>query len=156
MLLLGLLAFGSPSLRGADEVFAPGAKLKIEAEGGVGGEGPAWHPVLGVLTCGNGHICQLDRNGKTHVHRAGAGTNGLLFDAEGRLLACEPKFRRVTRTEPDGKITVLAGRYQGKRFNECNDLTIDSQGRIYFSDPCYGPRDRLEIRDEQGRTVEGV
>src|SRR5262249_13297354 len=121
-----------------------------------GGEGPAWHPVLGVLTCGNGDICRLDRNGKPHVYRAGAGTNGLLFDADGRLLACEPKFRRVTRSDPDGKITVLADRYRGKRFNEPNDLTIDSQGRIYFSDPCYGPRDRLEIRDAQGRTVEGV
>jgi gluconolactonase len=130
--------------------------LKVEADGGVGGEGPAWHPVLGVLTSGNGHICQLDRSGKSGVYRAGAGSNGLFFDAQGRLLACEPKLRRVTRTELDGKTTVLAERYEGMRFNEPNDLTVDSQGRIYFSDPCYGPRDRLEIRDDQGRTVEGV
>jgi gluconolactonase len=105
---------------------------------------------------GNGHICQLDRMGKSSIYRAGAGTNGLLFDAQGRLLACEPKLRRVTRTELDGTIAVLADKYQGKRFNEPNDLTVDSRGRAYFSDPCYGRRDRLEIRDEQGRTVEGV
>jgi gluconolactonase len=154
--LLCWLAVGGPAVRGAEEVFAPGAKLKVEAKGGVGGEGPAWHPVLGVLTSGNGHICQLDRDGKSRIYRAGAGTNGLLFDAEGRLLACEPKLRRVTRTEFEGKITVLAAQYEGRRFNEPNDLTVDSQGRIYFSDPCYGPRDRLEIRDEKGRTVEGV
>src|SRR5438309_817321 len=99
--------------RAAEEIFVPGARLKIEAEGGVGGEGPAWHPDLGLLTSGNGDICQLDRNGKSRVFRAGAGTNGLLFDATGRLLACEPKQRRVTRTELDGKITVLAERYEG-------------------------------------------
>jgi gluconolactonase len=146
-----------PSIgRPAVEIFAPGAKLKVEAEGGVGGEGPAWHPELGVLSSGNDHICQLDRTGTSRVYRAKAGTNGLLFDAQGRLLACEPKLRRVTRTERDGKITVLAERYRGQRFNEPNDLTVDSRGRIYFSDPCYGPRDQLEIRDDQGRTVEGV
>ena len=49
----------------------------------------------------------------------------------GRLLACEPKTRRVTRMEPDGTITVLADRFEGKGFNEPNDLTVDSQGRIY-------------------------
>jgi gluconolactonase len=150
------LVAGPSVVRAADEIFAPGARLKVEAEGGVGGEGPAWHPELGVLMSGNGHVCQLDRGGQVRTYRAGAGTNGLLFDAKGRLLACEPKLRRVTRTELDGKITVLAERYEGKRFNEPNDLTVDSQGRIYFSDPCYGPRDHLEIRDEKGRTVEGV
>src|SRR6266852_3535409 len=96
ILLCGLAVSGSGS-RAADQIFAPGTALKIEADGGVGGEGPAWHPQLGVLTSGNGHICQLDRSGKSKIYRAGAGTNGLLFDATGRLLACEPKLRRVTR-----------------------------------------------------------
>src|SRR5262249_41994607 len=101
----------------AEEIFVPAAKLRVEAEGGVGGEGPAWHPQLGLLSSGNDDICQLDRTGKSRVYRAKAGTNGLLFDAQGRLLACEPKLRRITRTEPDGKITVLAERYKGQRFN---------------------------------------
>src|SRR5260370_40445445 len=69
-----------------DAIFAPGAKLKVEAEGGVGGEGPAWHPKLGLLTSGNDHINQLDRAGKSRIHRRDAGTNGLLFDAMGRPL----------------------------------------------------------------------
>src|SRR5207253_3002159 len=47
-------------------------------------------------------------------------------------------------------------KYMGKRYNTPNDLTIDSRGRIYFSDPRYGPRDSMEIRDDKGRTVEGV
>ncbi len=137
-------------------IFAPGARLKIEAGDGAGGEGPAWDPKLGVLTSGNGHIYQLDRAGKSRIFRKVAGTNGLLFDGMGRLLACEPERRRVTRTEPDGTITVLTERYMGRRYNTPNDLTLDSQGRIYFSDPRYGDRKDMEIRDDQGRTVEGV
>src|SRR5262245_4550228 len=140
----------------AEPIFAANARLEIEAGGGAGGEGPAWDPKLGVLTSGNGHVYRLDRDGKSRVYRKDAGTNGLLFDAKGRLLACEPRLRRVTRTEPDGTVTVLTDRYEGKRYNEPNDLTVDSQGRVYFSDPRYGSREGMEIRDEQGRTIEGV
>src|ERR1700730_13640902 len=89
LLLCCSVIFGS-GVCAADEIFAPGAKLKVEAEGGVGGEGPAWHPKLGLLTSGNNHVNELDRAGKSTVYRKGAGTNGLLFDATGRLLACEP------------------------------------------------------------------
>jgi gluconolactonase len=109
-----------------------------------------------VLTSGNDHVYRLDRAGKSRIYRKGAGTNGLLFDAKGRLLACEPKLRRVTRTELDGSLTVLTDRYKGKRYNQPNDLTVDSKGRIYFSDPQYGDRKGMEMLDEKGRTVEGV
>ena len=162
--------------RAEEAVFAPGAKLKVEAEGGAGGEGPAWDPQLGVLTSGKDGIHRLSRDGKTsvyrpkagtngllfdrdgrsRVYRQGAGTNGLLFDPRGRLIACESDARRITRTDADGKITVLTDRYQGKRYNTPNDVTIDSKGRIYFSDPRYGDRKDMQIRDGQGRTVEGV
>src|ERR1700738_2088539 len=104
-----------------DPIFEPGAKLKVESGKGTGGEGPAWHPKLGILTSGNGGVMQLDREGNSKVYRKEPETNGLLFDKDGRLLACEPRERRVTRTELDGKITVLADRYDGKRFNEPND-----------------------------------
>jgi gluconolactonase len=154
-LTLCLFAFTAP-LRAEEPIFEPGAKLKTESGEGTGGEGPAWHPKLGVLTSGNGHICQLDRAGVSRIYREKAGTNGLLFDAQGRLLACEPEQRRVTRTELDGKITVLAARFDGKRFNEPNDLTVDSHGRIYFSDPRYGDKAGKDLVDEQGRTIEGV
>src|SRR5438552_12539770 len=92
---------------GGEGIFAPDARLRVEATGGAGGEGPAWHPKLGVLSSGNGHINRLDRMGKSSVYRKGAGTNGLLFDIKGRLVACESDQRRITRTEPDGTITVL-------------------------------------------------
>jgi gluconolactonase len=144
------------SVHAGEPIFEPGAKLKVEAEKGAGGEGPAWHPKLGVLMSGNNHIMRRDRDGKTSIHRKDAGTNGLLFDAKGRLLACESEPRRISRTELDGTITILTDKYQGKRYNTPNDITVDSAGRIYFSDPRYGPRDDMQIRDEQGRTIEGV
>jgi len=102
----------------------------------------------------------------------------LLFDHDGRLVVCEAANRRVTRTEPDGTITVLADVYPisrpaaalarperekdganvriGMKFNSPNDLTIDSKGRIYFTDPRYGPRETMEMRDAEGKLVEGV
>lgn len=139
-----------------EPIFEPGAKLKVEAAKGSGGEGPAWDPKLGVLTSGNGHTYRLDRDGKSTIFRKNSGTNGLLFDRQGRLLACAAEARRVTRTDPDGKVTVLTDRYQGKHYNQPNDLTVDSKGRIYFSDPRYGSRDGMEIRDARGQTIEGV
>jgi gluconolactonase len=155
-LWLCVAAFTAPALAAEEVIFDPNAKLKVEAGDGSGGEGPAWHPELGVFTSGNGHICQLDRDGKSHIWRKGAGTNGLLFDAKGRLLACEPEKHRITRTEPDGTITVLTDRFEGKRYNQPNDLTVDSQGRIYFSDPRYGPDAGKDLLDDKGRIIEGV
>jgi gluconolactonase len=154
--LVGLLVLLPPIAANEPTIFAPGATLKVEAANGAGGEGPAWHPRLGVLSSGNGHIYQLDRAGQSRIWRKDAGTNGLIFDTQGRLVACESNARRITCTEPDGKIIVLTDRYHGKRYNTPNDLTIDSKGRIYFSDPRYGNREGMEIRDEQGRTIEGV
>ena len=139
-----------------EPIFAPGAKLKVEAEGGVGGEGPVWHPKQGVFSSGNGHVNLLTLKGEPTIAAKDAGTNGLLFDAEGRLVACDSKLRRITRTDADGKLTVLTDRYDGKRYNTPNDLTVDSLGRIYFTDPRYGKRDDLEIRDDKGQAIEGV
>lgn len=141
----------------ADEpIFEPGAKLTTLAKAPSAGEGPAWHPKLGVLTSGgDGSIHRYALDGTTSIFRKNAGTNGLLFDAKGRLIACEPVERRVTRTELDGTITVLTDRYDGKRYNQPNDVTVDADGRIYFSDPRYGDRKGMEQK-EDGKIVEGV
>lgn len=139
-----------------DPIVEPGAKLIPLSQKGEGGEGPAWDPDLGVLTSGNGNIHQLAPDGTSRVWRGDAGTNGLLFDRQGRLVACEPEKRRVTRTDRDGTATVLTDSFGGKKYNTPNDLAIDSMGRVYFSDPRYGPRGDMQQRDEQGRTIEGV
>jgi gluconolactonase len=79
---------------------------------------------------------------KTTVFREGSNrANGLLFDAQGRLIACEGSDAqrnepRVTRTNVNtGNVEVLADRYEGLRFNAPNDVTMDGQGRLYFTDP---------------------
>lgn len=82
-------------------------------------------------------------------HRA----NGLAFDAQGRLLACEGNSsdggRRVTRTDMvSGAVEVLADKFEGKRLNSPNDLVVSQQGRIYFTDPRYGSQDGRELDTE--------
>lgn len=152
MLLAGAVA----NLVSAQEsVFVPGTKPELLQEQGAG-EGPAWHPELGLLTSGEGHIYRRHLNGERSIYRQNAGTNGLMFDRKGRLVLCEPAQRRVTRLELDGKLTILADKYEGHRFNQPNDLTIDAQDRIYFSDPRYGDRGDMEILDAKGRKIEGV
>ena len=64
--------------------------------------------------------------------------NGHTVDRQGRLVSCEHLTRRVTRTEFDGSITVIADRVDGKRFNSPNDVVVKSDGSIWFSDPSYG------------------
>ena len=66
------------------------------------------------------------------------GSNGLTLDKDGRLIICEHGDRRVTRIEKDGKVTVLADKYQGKRLNSPNDAVYKSDGSLYFTDPPYG------------------
>jgi gluconolactonase len=144
------------SLFAADTPLAPGAKPRKEADTGAG-EGPVWHPAGDLYFSGGNRITRRDSNGVAHVFREpSGGANGLLFDFQGRLVVCEAGRRRVTRTEPDGSIIVLADNYRGKRFNSPNDLTIDTKGRIYFTDPRYGSRNDMEIRDGRGELVEGV
>ena len=65
-------------------------------------------------------------------------TNGLAWDREGRLLACEHASSSLTRTEADGSITVLASHYQEKELNSPNDVVVRSDGTIYFTDPTFG------------------
>jgi gluconolactonase len=65
-------------------------------------------------------------------------SNGHTRDRQGRLISCEHGARRVTRTEPDGSITVLADRFEGKRLNSPNDAVVRSDGSVWFTDPPYG------------------
>jgi gluconolactonase len=121
-------------------------------------EGPSWDPFTGILYFVSGNnVNRLTTAGKVEPFRTDApGANCTLVNPEGRVLACESGGRRVTRTEKDGKLTVLADRYEGKRLNSPNDLALDSHGRIYFTDPRYGSMDNIEIKDDSGKPIEGV
>jgi gluconolactonase len=74
-------------------------------------------------------------------------SNGQTLDAHGRLITCEHANRRVTRTEPDGSITVLASRFEARRLNSPNDVIVRSDGSIFFTDPPYGLTN--QTRDKQ-------
>ena len=65
-------------------------------------------------------------------------SNGMTLDRERRLVTCEHTHRRVSRTGTDGRLTVLANRYDGRRFNSPNDVVVKSDGSVYFTDPPFG------------------
>ncbi len=137
-------------------IFDPDEKLEKRVGDGSAGEGPAWDRDFGVFTSGEKGIHQFTPKGESKVWREKAGTNGLLFDRDGKLVCCEPVARAVSRIDRDGKRTVLTDSFGGKKYNQPNDLTIDSKNRIYFSDPRYGPREDMQQKDEKGNTIEGV
>jgi gluconolactonase len=105
-------------------------------------EGPVWSPAQQCLFFtdipGN-RIYQWSAARGLNVFREPSQmANGLARDAAGRLIACEHATSRVTRTEVDGAITVLASHYGGKELNSPNDVVVASNGAIYFTDPVYG------------------
>ncbi|GKS96361.1 SMP-30/gluconolactonase/LRE family protein [Acidovorax sp. SUPP2825] len=106
-------------------------------------EGPVWFGdgrYLLFSDIPNNRIVRWDEaTGQTGVFRQPSNfSNGLGRDRQGRLLACEHLTRRVTRTEYDGSITVLADRFEGKRLNSPNDIVCPSDGSVWFTDPPFG------------------
>ncbi|TPP03937.1 SMP-30/gluconolactonase/LRE family protein [Rhizobium glycinendophyticum] len=105
-------------------------------------EGPVWFDDAGHLLFSdipNQRILRWVEGGGVSVFRSPSNfANGHTRDREGRLVSCEHGERRVTRTEIDGTITVLADSYNGKRLNSPNDVVVRSDGSVWFSDPSYG------------------
>ena len=135
----------------SDAVLAPATSIAFT-------EGPAAHADGSVFFSDimNNRILRFDPSAKTFSvwrspsHRA----NGLLFDPQGRLLACEGNEmgsgedggRRITRTDlVTGEVDVLTDRFEGKRYNSPNDVAACSNGFIFFTDPCYGDRATMEL-----------
>lgn len=106
-------------------------------------EGPAWFAAGRYFVWSdipNNRMLRWDEtNGEVSVFRHPSNfSNGNTVDTQGRLHTCEHQARRVTRTEHDGSITVLADQWQGKPLNSPNDLVIKSDGSVWFTDPTYG------------------
>jgi gluconolactonase len=120
----------------------PNAPLVTLAEGFAWLEGPVWfadHDCLLVSDLPNDRILRWTESGGISVFRSPSGfANGHTRDRQGRLIGCSHRHRCLTRTELDGRITVLADRYQGRRLNAPNDVVCHSDGSIWFSDPLYG------------------
>ena len=105
-------------------------------------EGPVWFADLNCLLWSdipNNRILRWTPDGKTGVFRPNShNANGNTRDRQGRLVTCEHGGRRVSRTEPDGNIIVIADSYRGRRLNSPNDVVVKSDGTIWFTDPQYG------------------
>ena len=105
-------------------------------------EGPVWFNDGGFLLWSdipNNRMLRWVSEFGVSVYRAPANfTNGHTRDRQGRLVSCEHGGRRVSRTEPDGSLTIIADRHKGRRLNSPNDVVVKSDGSIWFTDPSYG------------------
>jgi gluconolactonase len=123
--------------------FVPTARVERLWTGGRWAEGPAWFGAGRYLVWSdipNNRMMRYDEtDGSVSVFRQPSNnSNGNTVDNQGRLVTCEHGARRVTRTEHDGSVTVLADRYNGKRLNSPNDVVVKSDDSIWFTDPPYG------------------
>lgn len=124
------------------ELVVSTAKLEMLYDKCRWAEGPAWFDDGGFLVWSdipNNRILRWVPDIGVGVFRAPSNyTNGNTRDLQGRLISCEHGTRRVTRTEVDGTITVIAERHDNKRLNSPNDVVVKSDGTIWFTDPPYG------------------
>ena len=139
--------YPDPAIEILDRRFAQyrlmNAGIERLASGTRWGEGPVWFGDSRSLFWSdipNNRMLRWDEaSGRTSVFRAPSGfANGNTRDRDGRLVTCEHGGRRVTRTEYDGSITVLAERWNGSRLNSPNDVVVKSDGSIWFTDPPFG------------------
>lgn len=153
-MLVGAICLPPTPLRGAEtsgaeppagtrsSLVAAGARVERVAGGFRFTEGPAWSEELGLLFSDipSSRILRVLPDGTvTSFLEPSGGANGLMFDARGQLVACQMQARRMVRIDPATRaVTILADRYDGKPLNSPNDLAIDAQGGIYFTDPRYG------------------
>jgi gluconolactonase len=139
--------YPDPSIVALDESFRkyhlPLTKVERLYTGSRWAEGPVWFGDQRCLIWSdipNNRMLRWDEEtGQTTVFRKPTGyANGNSRDRQGRLITCEHGGRRVSRTEPDGRITNLASTYEGKRLNSPNDIVCKSDGSVWFTDPSFG------------------
>ncbi len=105
------------------------------------GEGPAWSPdgFLLFSDCVTNKLHKfVPGKGDSEFADVAGGPIGNAFDSQGRRYTCEFRERRVTRTSKNGKVEVLASRFEGKRLNAPNDITVRRDGHVFFTDPAFG------------------
>ena len=124
-------------------MFAGWARVERLWTGARWSEGPVWFPAGRCLIWSdipnNRMLRWIEESGAVSVFRAPSNhSNGNTIDNQGRLVTCEHLTRRVTRTEIDGSVAVVADRWQGRRLNSPNDVVVKSDDSVWFSDPSYG------------------
>lgn len=124
-----------------ESLIAPGEKIQKLAGGMKFTEGPAWIPATKTLVFSdipNSKLMQWREGDGLSVFRQSEQANGNILDLSGRLISCQHAARNLVRTETDGSITVLADKFEGKRFNSPNDVAVRSDGTLWFTDPPWG------------------
>jgi gluconolactonase len=123
-------------------------------------EGPVWHSHERHLTfsdiLGSAIHRWMPEGGVSTVRQPSSMANGNTYDRQGRLLTCEHATSRVTRTEGDGRVTVVASHYQGMELNSPNDIVVKSDGAVYFTDPNSGRSAKWGVAREQELPFQGV
>jgi len=125
-------------------------EVKAIASGLAYAEGPAWRRdgYLLFADSARSRIHRWDeKSGMALLREPSGGTTALAFDREGRILATERGNRRVSRTDREHNTVSIADRFEGKRLNSPNDLTVASSGAIYFTDPPYGLPRQVEGKE---------
>jgi gluconolactonase len=143
-----------------ESVVGPSVEFEKLATGFIFTEGPLWHrrdEYLLFSDMPGDHLRRWSvRDGITTFRQPCNKSNGLAWDRQGRLIACEHASSSLTRTEADGSITVLASRYEGNELNSPNDVIVKSDGAIYFSDPTYGRMKHFGVPREPQLSFRGV
>ena len=139
-------------------------------------EGPLWHPAgfLTFVDLQGSRLLRWDAASGVRAVREDTGEgNGCTLDRQGRLIMCEGSHRRITRMDPDGTVTTLADRWQGKRLNRPNDVVCRSDGSLFFTDPelrvppaarevgisgvyCIGPQGDLALATDECEYPNGL
>jgi gluconolactonase len=123
-------------------------------------EGPAWHPYEKSLVFsdikGDCLYRWSAKEGVIPFRKPSHMANGNTYDREGQLLTCEHATSRVTRTERDGNIVILASHFRGKELNSPNDIVVKSNGTIYFTDPNSGRGPLYGVARDQELPFQGV
>lgn len=142
------------------EIVSPETPLERHLTGFKFTEGPVWNPVEGHLRfsdiTGNSIYQWSERDGLVDIRPNSHLANGNTYDRQGRMLTCHHATSRVTRTEPDGRVTVIASHYQGRQLNSPNDIVVKSDGAIYFTDPMSGREPFVGIPRESELGFAGV
>ena len=150
LMALMFLACGMDHLLAQDgnSLVAPGAQVEKIGEGMKFTEGPVWLPDRSILVFSdipNSKWMQWSEAKGLSVYRDSQQANGNIIDEQGRIIACQHAARNVVRLEADGSQTVLADRFDGKRFNSPNDAALRSDGSLWFTDPPWGLEGPAEL-----------
>jgi len=154
-----------PAVEVLDDAFLPlrlfAAGVEQLATGLAWAEGPVWFGdgrYLLVSDIPGNRILRWDETtgAISEFRNPSNNANGHVRDRQGRLVSCEHLTRRITRTEYDGRITVLADRFDGKRLNSPNDITCAPDGSLWFSDPSFGIASDFEGERAEQELPHGV